>query len=312
MPPGSPASFPGWNRRLEAAFHSPETTARFQATISRSKLPTCSFVALPCIRPTRSDSDFLTRPGSPRHAQDQYRNPVARLLPGIPSPSSGLHSPSGPFGPLKIKAFNPIPGRKVHLPSAPDCPSLPGIESILLVSIPDHRSRPAKRSVVCCSSDLLEPLSSCIFCHVTVKLKTDFGGVFLCLYFYLFHILSGKHGCTTCGKNVILGFCCWIPKASITIACRKHSSAVLGLLGRSQPWISGNAGTALGMRLATEGFGQPCYRGRLRATISNRGSSAELSCRDCRRYPAIHSRTPGPPRPSWPVLLLLLNAFVRR
>jgi hypothetical protein len=133
MPPGSPASFPGWNRRLEAAFHSPETTARFQATISRSKLPTCSFVALPCIRPTRSDSDFLTRPGSPRHAQDQYRNPVARLLPGIPSPSSGLHSPSGPFGPLKIKAFNPIPGRKVHLPSAPDCPSLPGIESILLV-----------------------------------------------------------------------------------------------------------------------------------------------------------------------------------
>jgi hypothetical protein len=133
MPPGSPASFPSWNRYLEAAFHSPETTARFQATISRSKLPTCSFDALPYIRLARSDSDSLTHPGSPRCTQDQHQNPVARLLPGTPNRSSDLHSPSGPFGPLRIKAFNPIPGQEVHLPSAPDCPSLPGIESILLV-----------------------------------------------------------------------------------------------------------------------------------------------------------------------------------
>jgi hypothetical protein len=68
MFPGSPASSPGWNRYLEATFHSPETTARFQAPISRSKLPTCFFDTLPFVRPARSDSDSLTRPGSPRHA----------------------------------------------------------------------------------------------------------------------------------------------------------------------------------------------------------------------------------------------------
>jgi len=100
MPPGSPASFPGWNRHLEAAFHSPETTARLQATISRSKLPTCSLNALPFVRPARSDSDSPTRPGSPRSAPDQYRNPVAWLPSGTPNPSSDLHSPSGPFEPL--------------------------------------------------------------------------------------------------------------------------------------------------------------------------------------------------------------------
>jgi hypothetical protein len=77
MLPGSPASFPGWNRYLEAAFHSPETTARLQATISRSKLPTCSFDILPFVRPARSDSDSPTRSGSPRYARDRYRNPVA-------------------------------------------------------------------------------------------------------------------------------------------------------------------------------------------------------------------------------------------
>ena len=109
------------------------------------------------------------RSGSPRHARDHYRNPVARLPSGTPNPSSDLHSPSGPFGPLRIKAFNPIPGREVHLPSAPDGPSLPGIDSILLVPMPDHRSRLAKRSVACCSSDLLEPQSSCTLRDVTVK-----------------------------------------------------------------------------------------------------------------------------------------------
>jgi hypothetical protein len=77
MLPGSPASFPGWNRHLEAAFHSPETTARFRATISRSKLPTCFFDTLPFVRPARSDPDSLTRSGSPRYAPDHYRNPVA-------------------------------------------------------------------------------------------------------------------------------------------------------------------------------------------------------------------------------------------
>ena len=37
--PGSPASFPGWNRYLEAAFHSPETTARFPGHHFEVKAP---------------------------------------------------------------------------------------------------------------------------------------------------------------------------------------------------------------------------------------------------------------------------------
>ncbi len=162
-------AFPGWNRHLEAAFHSPETTARLQATISRSKLLTCFFDTLPYVHPARSDCDSPAPSGSPRRALDHYRNPVARLPSGIPRPSSDLHSPSGPFGPLRIKAFNPIPGREVHLPSAPDGPSLPSIDSILLVPMPDHRSWLAKRSVACCSSDLLEPQPSCTLRDVTVK-----------------------------------------------------------------------------------------------------------------------------------------------
>jgi hypothetical protein len=86
-----------------------------------------------CRTSSCSESDSLTRSGSPRRAQDHYRHPVARLPSATPNPSSDLHSPAGPLGPLRIKAFNPIPGREVHLPSAPDCPSLPGIVSILLV-----------------------------------------------------------------------------------------------------------------------------------------------------------------------------------
>jgi len=58
----------------------------------------------------------------------------------------------GPFGPFRIKAFNPIPGREAHLPNTPDCLSLPGSGSILLVPMPDHRSKLASRSAVCCRS----------------------------------------------------------------------------------------------------------------------------------------------------------------
>ena len=107
--------------------------------------------------------------GSPRCARDRYRDPVARLPFGTLSRSSNLHSPSGPFGPLRIKAFNPIPGSEVRLPNTPDGPLLPDTESILLDSIPDQRSGLAKYSAARCSSDLLEPLPSCTFGDVTVK-----------------------------------------------------------------------------------------------------------------------------------------------
>ena len=206
------------------------------------------------------DSFGFRFPHAPRFAPAR-----ARSIPKSRCPTPARHSQPFLGSPLPFGAFRTLKDQSVQPDSWPESspskrsrlPITPRHRVYFISSIPDHRSRPAKRLVVCCSSDLLEPLLSCTFCHVTVKLKLGFGAVFLCFYFYLFHILSGKHGCTTCGKNVILGFCCWIPKASITIACRKHSSAVLGLLGRSQPWISGNAGTALGMRLARRASASP-------------------------------------------------------
>jgi hypothetical protein len=92
----------------------------------RSSRPASSN-ALPYARLARSDYRSPTRPGSPRFAQDLRRNPVARLASGISRVSPDLHSPLGPFEPLRIKAFNPVPRRKVRLPNAPDCPSLPGL-----------------------------------------------------------------------------------------------------------------------------------------------------------------------------------------
>jgi hypothetical protein len=130
MRPGSPAGFPAWNRYLEAAFHSPETIVRLRTTISRSTFPTYFFDALPSDRRARSVSDSLARSGSPRCTQDRYRKPVARLTSGSHDRSSDLHFPLGSSGPIRIKAFNPIPGRKVHLLNTLDCPSLPGYEPI--------------------------------------------------------------------------------------------------------------------------------------------------------------------------------------
>jgi len=151
MRPSSPAGFPAWSRYLEAAFHSPKTTVRLRTAISRSKFPTYSFDTLPNVHPARSVSDSPTRSGSPRHAQDPYQKPVARLPSGSPNRSSDLHSPLGPFGPFRIKAFNPIPGQEAHLPNSFDCLSLPGSDSILLVPMPDHCSRLASCSAARCS-----------------------------------------------------------------------------------------------------------------------------------------------------------------
>jgi len=151
MPSGSPACYPDWNRYLEAAFHSPETIVRLRTTISRSTFPTYSFDAPPSDRRARSVSDSLARSGSPRRTQDRYRKPVARLSSGSHDCSSDLHFPLGSFGPIRIKAFNPIPGRKVHLLNTLDCPSLPGYEPILLATMPDHRSGLASCSAACCA-----------------------------------------------------------------------------------------------------------------------------------------------------------------
>jgi len=77
MPSGPPASYPDWNRHLEAAFHSPKTTVRLRTAISRSKFPTYFFGALPSVSQARSVSDSPTRPGLPRNTQDRYQKPVA-------------------------------------------------------------------------------------------------------------------------------------------------------------------------------------------------------------------------------------------
>jgi hypothetical protein len=101
MPPGSPASFPGRNRYLEAAFHSPKTTVRLRTAILRSKFPTYFFNTLPNIRRARSVPDSFARSGSPRHAQDPYQKPVADSRPAVPTvpristPLWGLSDPSG-------------------------------------------------------------------------------------------------------------------------------------------------------------------------------------------------------------------------
>ncbi len=101
-PAGSSASFPGRSRYLEAAFHSPETTACLQAPISRSKLPTC-FLEYP---PNPFAGPFgLT---APPHAlvSPSTRGiataiplpaacPVHPAVPRISTPLRGLSNPSG-------------------------------------------------------------------------------------------------------------------------------------------------------------------------------------------------------------------------
>jgi len=100
MLPGPPASFSGWNRHLEAAFHSPETTACFQATIARSKLPTYLFDTLPRVRLTRSDRRFPHAPPVRPDAREivtaiplpDFRSALS-AVPRISTPLRGLSDP---------------------------------------------------------------------------------------------------------------------------------------------------------------------------------------------------------------------------
>jgi hypothetical protein len=65
---------------------------------------------------------------SPRLAPVWARSaPQARSLYPAQQPnlSSDLHSPLGPFGPLQIKAFNPIHGQEAHLPKDARLPIAP-------------------------------------------------------------------------------------------------------------------------------------------------------------------------------------------
>jgi len=125
MPPGSPASFPGWNRRLEAAFHSPGTTARFQATIPRSKLPTCSFDH-PAVR---SSCPFGFRfPHALRFAPTRAGSlPKSRCLTPVrhSQPFLGSPLPFGAFRTLKDQRVQPdswpgsSPSKRSRLPITP-------------------------------------------------------------------------------------------------------------------------------------------------------------------------------------------------
>jgi hypothetical protein len=84
-------------------------------------------------------------------------------------PFLGSPLPFGAFRTLKDQSVQPdswpgsSPSERSRLPITPQH------RVYFISSMPDHRSRLAKRSVACCSSDLLEPLLSCALRYVTVK-----------------------------------------------------------------------------------------------------------------------------------------------
>jgi len=91
---------------LEAAFHSPETTARFQAPISRSKLPTYLFDALPIVHRTRSDSDSS--------ACFRFAPEHAGSLPKSRCPTSVRYSQPFLGSPLPFGAFRTLKDQSVQ------------------------------------------------------------------------------------------------------------------------------------------------------------------------------------------------------
>jgi hypothetical protein len=144
-------------------------------------------------------------PHAPRFAPARAGSlPKSRCLTPVRhfQPFLGSPLPFGAFRTLKDQSVQPDSWPESSPSERSRLPITPQHRVCFISSMPDHRSRPAKRSVACCSSDLLEPLSSCTLCYVTVKLKIDFSVVFLSFYFYLFHVLNDKRRCTTCGKNV--------------------------------------------------------------------------------------------------------------
>jgi hypothetical protein len=122
-------------------------------------------------------------------------------------PFLGSPLPVGVFRTLKDQSVQPDSWPESSPSERSRLPITPQHRVYFISSMPDHRSRPAKRSVACCSSDLLEPQPSCTLCYVTVKLINGFSTVFLSFYFYHFHALSERYGCTTCGKNMPLALC---------------------------------------------------------------------------------------------------------
>lgn len=102
---------PDRSRYLKTAFHSPRMAIRIRMAFLRSLLPTCLFGI--------SSSFFQARsalpPLSARFAPFRLRaaQPVACLPPDDPGVFRNFHSPSGVFMPLRIKAFNFEPTRKL-------------------------------------------------------------------------------------------------------------------------------------------------------------------------------------------------------
>ena len=115
----------------------------------------CRSLALPVRLPAPPRAPV--RPGT---REITAKNPLPDSRSALPTvsristPLQGLSNPSGSKRSIRFPVW------KLTFRIAPVCPSLPGFGSILLVPLPDHRSRLAKRPVACCSSDLLEPLSS--------------------------------------------------------------------------------------------------------------------------------------------------------
>jgi len=157
---------------LATAFRSLATTARFRATIARSKFLACCFVVTPARCLNRSASCSSSPDGYARQSRDHSYLPVSRSETDAPSRAPHLRSPSGFFVPSGSKRSIPFAAGKLTFRIRPLALRSPQ-PLYGLVAATDQRSRLATFPEARCSSNLLEPPPYCsqarspsrLFCH---------------------------------------------------------------------------------------------------------------------------------------------------
>ena len=150
-------ALPALSRRLETAFRSPPTAARYRATIERSKLPAC-FFTVPQSPAPNPFGLLLLRPSSvcPSRGAVCVTDPLSSSQLCVLVWSSGLRSPLGFLGPSGSKRSTGLPFEKLTVVLSPI--SLRSPLALCFISLPaDQRSRIAAAHQVCCPLNLLEP-----------------------------------------------------------------------------------------------------------------------------------------------------------